>query len=150
MERLLQEISDKFAGAIISQSEFRGMWTLEITSEALLDVLSCLKEAGFNSLVDMCGVDMGVGKKPRYWVIYHLRDLDTRWMLRVKVPLEEDEIVVPSVVSIWEGAAWMEREAYDMYGIHFEGHQDLTRLYLPEDFEGHPLRKDFPTEGYED
>jgi len=150
MEELLQKLKEKFSDFIISQSEFRGMWTIEVVKKGLVDILSYLKDLGFNSLVDLCGVDMGVKENPRFWVVYHLRNMDTLWMLRVKVPLEGDILNIPSVVSLWEGASWMERETYDMYGIHFEGHPHLTRLYLPEDFEGHPLRKDFPTEGYKD
>ena len=87
-----------------------------------------------------------LGRKPRFEVVYHLYSLAKNHRVRIKVPLEESDAKLPSVVSLWSGANWLERETYDMYGIRFDGHPDLKRIYLYEEFEGHPLRKDYPKE----
>ena len=144
------EIKNRLEDAILEESRFRDEITFIVDRIFLREALEVLKrEFGFNSLVDLCGVDLGADEEsPRFYVVYHLRNLDNLNQLRVKVGLKPDE-KVPSACGIWVGADWMEREAYDMFGIEFQGHPDLTRLYLPEEFPGHPLRKDYPTEGYD-
>jgi len=145
----LDEVKSRLGEAVLDEAEFRGENTLVLDRGSLPHSLEVLKEEfGFNSLVDLCGLDMGEDQDPRFYVVYHLRNLDTKAQLRVKVGLNEGE-KVPSACEVWAGANWMEREAYDMFGIEFEGHPDLTRLYLADDFPGHPLRKDYPTEGYD-
>jgi NADH-quinone oxidoreductase subunit C len=84
---------------------------------------------------------------PRFLVVYHLFSLRHGHRLRVKVSLGGEDPVIDSVVSVWETADWHERECFDLFGIRFRNHPDLRRILLPEDFEGHPLRKDFPLEG---
>ena len=145
----LTEVAVRLGDMILEQGEFRGEHTVVVKGESLLEALGVLKSSfDFNSLVDLCGVDMGEDESPRFYVVYHLRNMDTKDQLRVKVGLS-DGASVPSCCELWKGADWMEREVYDMFGIRFDGHPNLTRLYLPEDFPGHPLRKDYPTEGYE-
>ena len=85
----------------------------------------------------------------RFEVVYHLYSIEHRHMLRVKVPVSETDCVIDSVVPIWIGADWHERESFDMYGIEFKGHPDLRRILMPEDWEGYPLRKDYPVKGPE-
>jgi len=124
---------------------------LNITAEAadILKVMSFLQSDPrclFWNIIDVCGVDYP-GRDKRFDVVYHL--LSPRHVKRVRVKVATDEDTpVPSVTGLFPGADWFEREAYDMYGILFEGHPDLRRLLTDYGFEGHPLRKDFPTTGY--
>jgi len=113
-----------------------------------------LKEnKGFKYLIDLCGVDY-LNYKPkrkfeeRFEVVYHLYNLDTKQLLRIKVRIPEEDCWHYSVTSLWKTANWFERECYDMYGIRFEGHPDLRRVLMPPDWEGYPLRKDFPLTGH--
>ncbi len=102
-------------------------------------------------LTDPDPVPRGPGLKPRFEVVYHLRSLSrTRGqVIRVKVRVEEDDARVPSAVGIYKGLDWFEREVYDMFGIRFEGHPDLRRILLYPEFQGHPLRKDYPRRGHQ-
>lgn len=100
----------------------------------------------FEMLIDLCGVDYP-DREQRFDVVYNLLSLKHNYRIRVKVPTNEDESV-PSVVDIWPAAGWFEREAYDLYGIFFEGNPDLRRILTDYGFEGHPFRKDFPLTGY--
>ncbi len=86
--------------------------------------------------------------EPRFELNYHLLSLERRARLRLKVRVSGQDAVVPSVVSVWPAANWHEREAFDLMGMRFEGHPDLTRILMPDDWEGFPLRKDYPVEGY--
>ena len=145
----LDEAKERLQGAVIDEVEFRGEHTWVVDKSYLFEALELLRrDFGFNCLVDLCGLDVGEGESPRFYVVYHLRNMDSKVQLRIKVGLEEGE-AVSSSCGLWAGADWMEREVYDMFGIEFEGHPNLTRLYLSEDFPGHPLRKDYPTEGYD-
>ena len=145
----MDEVKGRLEGVVLDESEFRDEKTLVLDRSSLPNSLEVLKEEfGFNSLVDLCGLDMGEGQTPRFYVVYHLRNMNTKAQLRIKVGVNEGE-KVPTACGIWAGANWMEREVYDMFGIEFDGHPCLTRLYLPEDFPGHPLRKEYPTEGYD-
>ncbi len=100
----------------------------------------------FTLLSDVTGVDHFPGE-PRFELNYHLVSLSRRERLRLKVRLPSSNPVVESVTPVWPTADWHEREVFDLFGVRFEGHPDLRRLLLPEDWEGHPLRKDFPVEG---
>ena len=104
-------------------------------------------EAAFDHLTDICSVDYPEDQL-RFEVVYHLHSLPLRQRLRLKTRITEDDPTIASVTGIWKGAEFLEREVYDMMGIHFSGHPDLRRILMPEDYdEGYPLRKDFPTEG---
>lgn len=100
---------------------------------------------GFNLLADLCGAHYPDRDRPLE-VVYHLFAMERRERLRLKVRLREEE-AAPTVTDIWRAANWLEREAYDMVGISFEGHPDLRRILLPDDWEGHPLRKEYPVRG---
>lgn len=103
-------------------------------------------ELKFNFLCDICGVDY-FPETPRFIVVYHLYSISTKYRIRIKCTLAEDE-EIPSVTSVWRTANWHERENFDMYGIVFSQHPDLRRIYMWDDFEGFPQRKDFPLRGY--
>ncbi len=121
--------------------------TLVVPRETLLDTLTKLKEEHhFVYLVDIVGADRFV-EGDRFEVIYNLIDLKSARRLVVKTLADEDSPVLPSASSIWTNASWHEREIFDMYGVHFTDHPDLRRVYLPEDFEYYPLRKEFPLLG---
>ncbi len=102
----------------------------------------------FDFLSDICGVDY-YPEKDRFEVVYHLYSVPFNWRLRIKCRIG-DVARIPSVVGVWRTANWHERETYDMYGIVFDGHPDLRRIYMWEEFDGFPMRKDFPLRGYKD
>ncbi len=102
----------------------------------------------FDFLSDICGVDF-YPKTPRFMLVYHLFSLAHKWRLRIKCHLG-DPPIVPTVTPVWTTANWHEREAYDMYGITFDGHPDPRRIYMWEGYEGYPMRRDFPLRGYKD
>ncbi|TNB48061.1 NADH-quinone oxidoreductase subunit C [Martelella lutilitoris] len=126
-----------------------GELTVFTTPAAIVDVAKFLRDDGqcaFVNIIDVCGVDWP-GRAQRFDVVYHLLSPTQNMRIRIKVAVEEDE-VVPSITSIFPGADWFERETWDMYGIPFSGHPDLRRILTDYGFEGHPLRKDFPTTGF--
>jgi NADH-quinone oxidoreductase subunit C len=103
----------------------------------------------FNFLSDLCGFDRGPEEEPRLEVNYHLFSTTKHHRLRLKVLLNEEDAHVPTVTTVWRTANWHERETYDLFGVIFDGHPDLRRILLPDDWQGHALRKDFPLRGYE-
>jgi NADH-quinone oxidoreductase subunit C len=136
--------------AVEEAREFRGEITLFIRSGRLRSVSEFLRDTpglDFKYLSDVTAVDL-YPNEPRFEVVYHLLELATFRRLRLKVRLPGDDPRVDSVVPIWPGANAFERETFDLLGIRFEGHPFLRRLLMPEDWEGHPLRKDYPTTGY--
>jgi NADH-quinone oxidoreductase subunit C len=120
--------------------------TVMAPKEMLLALMQYLRnEQGFLLCLDVTAVDW-FPNRPRFEVVYHLLNPHTMWRVRVKTRVGLGE-TVPSVTGIWPGANWPERETYDLFGIVFDGHPDLRRIYLPDDWEGHPLRKDYPVAG---
>lgn len=121
--------------------------TVVINRDDLIEMLTFLRDdpdLAFDRLVDVCGVDyLGLGRAPRFGVIYHVYAMKDNRYVRVRVPLDEDEPILPSITPLWPAANYMEREAFDMYGIVFEGHPDLKRILTPDDWDVYPLRKDF-------
>lgn len=122
--------------------EFRGEETLEVPKENIKEVLSHLKNLSFEILVDLTGVDY-LEPEASTKIVYLLRHVQTYKKIRVTTLVKREEAFF-SVTDLWEGAEWYERELYDLFGIHFEGHPDLRRILLPEDWKGYPLRKDYP------
>jgi len=148
---LADNVAATFRGEILETTVFRGEVTHLVKRGAIKSVCGYLKmapELKMNYLVDVAGVDY-FERSPRFEVVYHLYSTITKLRLRLKVRLDEGD-EVPTVTDIWRGADFPEREAYDMYGIVFSGHPDLRRIYLAEDWEGFPLRKDYPLRGYKD
>jgi NADH-quinone oxidoreductase subunit C len=145
---LLDELKSRFAG--LTASEFRGSTRIVASRDQLQDLLVVLKQDyNFDLLVDITCVDYlnYRGATDRFGLVYLLADTETGDRLTLRVYLNEPDLTVPSAVPIWEGANWMEREVWDMFGIDFAGHPDLRRILMPPHFQAHPLRKDYPLQG---
>ena len=145
----LDAVRERFGAAIGEVTVFRGETSLTVDRDRIVSLCKALRDEealAFDFLSDLCGVDHHPAT-PRFEVVYHLYSLRHGHRLRVKVPLGGEDPVIDSVVSVWETADWHERECFDLFGIRFRNHPDLRRILLPENFEGHPLRKDFPLEG---
>ncbi len=148
---LIKGIKQRFGPAILETTVERGEITHVVDKDSIFGVCSYLKnepDLRMDFLVDVLGVDH-YPERPRFEVVYHIRSLKNNLMLRLKTRLDETE-TIRSVTPIWRAANWAEREAYDMFGIVFDGHPDLRRIYMPEDWDGFPLRKDYPLRGYKD
>jgi NADH-quinone oxidoreductase subunit C len=135
----------------------RGEITVTVKADDYLGAARTLRdhsELRFEQMIDLCGVDYsGYRNEPwdglRYCVVLHLLSVTHNWRVRLKVFAPDDDVpVVPSVTEIWSGANWFEREAFDLYGVIFEGHLDLRRILTDYGFIGHPMRKDFPVSGH--
>ena len=136
--------------AIAEVIEFRGERTLVVPKSHLRRVCEFLRdvpELGCNFLSDVTGLDR-FPVEPRFELNYHLLSLPNRTTLRLRVRAHGADPVVPSMTSIWPTANWHEREIFDLFGVRFEGHPNLERLLMPQDWEGYPLRKDYPVQGY--
>lgn len=145
---LIEALRSRFAG--LAASEFRGQWRVVVERERLLELLAALRdEHGFDLFVDVTCVDYlhYRGATDRFGLVYLLANTRTNQRIAVRCFVNEPDASVPSVVGLWEGANWPEREVYDLFGIRFEGHPDLRRIVLPEEFTAHPLRKDYPLQG---
>jgi NADH-quinone oxidoreductase subunit C len=146
-----ERLNGRFTEAVLETSEAHGEVTLVVNREQIVDICQWLKhdpDCRYNLLMDMAGVDY-LGREPRFEVVYHLYSLHYNSRLRLKVRVAESDALVPSVTSVWSTANWHEREAFDMLGIRFAEHPDLRRIYMPDDYPGYPLRKDFPMLGPE-
>jgi len=140
-----QRLRERFPDAILSITSFRNETTILVQATWIVRVCRLLKEhpdLRYDFLSDVTAIDW-LPHRPRFEVVYHLSSLPFKRRLRVKVRVEEGE-AVPSVTEVWGTAAWHEREVYDMFGIPFDGHPDLRRILMPEAWQGHPLRKDYP------
>ena len=141
---LLDDLKEKFAGGIVEGKLFldQPIYTLDLNQ--LFDVVVYLRDSpqwNFDYLLDLTALDY-LGDEKRFCVVYHLYSIQTGKLIRIKARAEEDELV-PSLTPVWPNADWLEREVYDLFGIVFSGHEDLRRILLPEDWHGHPLRKDY-------
>jgi NADH-quinone oxidoreductase subunit C len=142
----LGKIYDKFGDSLIDTHSKLGQDTVVIDKSRIVDLCRFLRddpklEYGF--LIDLTAVDFWK-KQPRFEVVYHLFSLNHGYRLRIKVPVGEPDPEVDTVCEVWPVANWFEREVYDMFGIKFAGHPDLRRILMYPEFEGHPLRKDYP------
>jgi NADH-quinone oxidoreductase subunit C len=134
----------------LTASEFRGQTRVVVPVESLYELLKALKEKHrFDLLVDVTCVDYldYPDAADRFGLVYLLANTETNERITVRCFVNDPEPSVPSVVGLWEGANWLEREVWDMFGIRFAGHPDLRRILLPEEFTAHPLRKDYPLQG---
>lgn len=149
--QIADKLKELFPNDIVSVREFRDEVTVSLNKNNIVSILKYLHDdpsTDFDYLQDLCGMDYPK-KKPRFEVVYHLYSIKNKRMLRLKALVPEDDCRIHSVTSIWKGADWHERECFDMFGIYFTGHPDLRRILMPEDWTGHPLRKDYPLKGPE-
>ena len=134
----------------LTVSEFRGQTRVVVPRDSLYAALTLLKEQlGFDLLVDITCVDYldYPGARDRFGLVYLLANALTNERITVRAMVNDPQPAVPSVAALWEGANWLEREIWDMFGIAVQGHPDLRRILLPEEFTAHPLRKDYPLQG---
>ncbi|UCC40749.1 MAG: NADH-quinone oxidoreductase subunit C [Candidatus Aminicenantes bacterium] len=144
-EKVIEDLRNKFPEKIKEVSVQFGDDIVIIKKESLLDIVKFLKEkpCDFAMLLDLTCVDY-LGQKDRFEMVYHLFSLSNNRRLRIKTRLPDKDPSIDSLTSVWKNANWLEREVYDMFGVRFEGHPYLRRLFMYDGFEGHPLRKDYP------
>lgn len=144
----IEAVGAKLGDALIETSAFRGETTLVVGRERILEILVLLRDdpaTQLNRLSDLTAVDyLDLGREPRFAVVYHLMSRTNYARLRVRAQVPEDDPWIDSVTRFYPSANWQEREVFDLFGIGFRGHPDLKRILLPDDWDGHPLRKDFP------
>ncbi len=147
LNKIVQDLQKKFEATC---EEFRAEAHVFVEAGQIVDVLTFLHDTHqFTLLSAMTAVDYWPQQKPRFHVIYQLTSVEKNLSLQVRVPVPATNPVVPTVTGVFASANWREREAWDMFGIRFEGHPDPRRILMPQDWEGHPLRKDYPL-GYEE
>lgn len=145
-KKVLTALTKRFKAQILGSHAHVGDETIIIAPEHLVEIATFLRndpKMSFEMLVDITCVDY-LQRKPRFEVVYHFYSMTLKHRLRVKVVVEEGSEVLPTLCGVWRAANWAEREVWDMYGIQFEGHPNLRRILMYDEFEGHPLRKDYP------
>lgn len=147
MPGLHEKLKARFPEDVLAAHDYRGDETVTVPREAIVRIARFLKEdPGFamNVLMDLTAVDgLGMGWAPRFEVVYHFYSVGKNHRLRLKIRTGEKDPVA-TLTGLWPAADWLEREVWDMFGIRFEGHPDLKRILMYEEFVGHPLRKDYP------
>lgn len=139
--------SEGLAPFTVSSEEKFGEWTFEIAAGQIVEACRALKDTlGYERLSSITAVDR-YPAEPRFEVVYHLQSVARNERVRLKCRLSGQEPELDSVTGVWRAANWFERETFDMFGIRFRNHPDLKRILMPEDWEGHPLRKDYPVTG---
>jgi len=144
--RLLEWNRDAVEGATFDRNEL----TIYVRRDNIREACAILRDTPalrYNFLSDITAVDW-YPSEPRFEVVYHLLSIPRRARVRLKVRLASDDVRVESVTSVWPAANYFEREIFDLFGVHFDGHPYLRRIMMPDDWQGHPLRKDYPVEGY--
>ncbi len=144
----LRALLDAMPDAVLGTHAQHGDSTAIVDAARIVEVMRFLRDTPdieFDMLTDVTAVDY-LGEQPRFEMVYHLYSVGKNRRLRVKARVEEEAAEIDTLCELWSSANWMEREVWDMYGIRFKGHPDLRRLLLYEEFEGHPLRKDYPKE----
>ncbi|MBC8104564.1 MAG: NADH-quinone oxidoreductase subunit C [Cytophagales bacterium] len=141
------------AGEVVLGKRFRDQDFLTVRKDRIVDILTTLRDdadCDYRLVSDIFGVDLlGFDREPRFEVIYSLYSLSTNRRIVIKAQVDEDEAAIDTVSDVWPAANWPEREIFDLFGIHFKGHPDLRRILMPDDWVGHPLRKDYPLGGEE-
>jgi NADH-quinone oxidoreductase subunit C len=142
----LKKLKEHFSESVLSSHSRLGQDTVVVAKDDLIKLAEFLKndpDLRFNYLMDVTAVDRWK-EKPRFEVVYHFCSLEKRLRLRLKVPVDEPDPEVQSLTPLWSSADWYEREVYDMFGVKFRGHPNLKRILMYPEFEGYPLRKDYP------
>ena len=145
--QVVEKLKGTFGALVLASGEYRGETTVTVERSEIVKICTFLRDdCGYNFLSDLCGVDY-LGRTPRFEVVYNMYNLTDKTRLRVKVLVEEREPCVDTVSGVWSTANWHERECWDLMGISFNNHPDLRRILMPADWEGFPLRKDYPLQG---
>jgi NADH-quinone oxidoreductase subunit C len=148
---IAHRIKEKFPEEVLDIVQFLDQVSVTVRKNRIVDLCRYLHnepDLYFDFLSDLCGVDY-LERRPRFEVVYNLYSIKHRHRIRLKAVIPGEDPNIDSVTPVWTGADWHEREAYDMFGISFKGHPDLRRILMPEDWEGYPLRKDYPLKGPE-
>ncbi len=146
---IVEKIKSLGEDTLVETSNFRDDFCITVKAEKIVDVAKLLKqdeELKFELCEDVTAIDWAK-RKNRFTVVYHVLSLKNNFRIRIKANLEGTSTEIDSVTSVWGSSNWYERETWDMYGIKFRNHPDLRRMYMPEEFEHHPLRKEFPVMG---
>jgi NADH-quinone oxidoreductase subunit C len=147
-ERSILAVRESFASEVLQIVRFRGEWTIVMRPARLHEFMTFLRDRWrYTMCHDVTAVDL-YPDEPRFMVVYHLLSLEQATRLRVKCPVSGENPEIDSVVPLWTGADYTEREVFDMFGIRFRGHPDLRRILMMEDYTHYPLRKDFPLTGF--
>ncbi len=149
---IAERIKEAFPDEVIDFREFRSQVTVRLKKDRIADICRYLHDdpgMSFDYPTALCGVDNLGRNRPRFEVVYNLYSTTHRHRIILKAQVPESDPTIDTVTCIWAGMNWHERETYDMFGITFKGHPDLRRILMPEDWEGHPLRKDYPLKGPE-
>lgn len=145
-QKIVEKLKEKFSSEVLDVVVYRDETTITVKKERIVDICMLMRDdLGYNFLCDLCGVDY-MGKAQRFMVVYNLYNIATKQRIRIKAPVEENASI-DTVSSVWGTANWHERECWDLLGIKFNNHPDLRRILMPADWEGHPLRKDYPLQG---
>ncbi len=148
-ELITQKLQENFPDSFISSNVYMGDLSVEVDKKDIVKICTLLKEDSeleFILCEDVTAIDWSK-RKDRFTVVYHIFSFKHNFRLRIKANVDESDCTIDTVSSVWNTANWEEREVYDMFGISFNNHPDLRRMYMPEDFEHYPLRKDFPLTG---
>lgn len=148
-ELIPQKLRAKFPSVDFEVTDYKGELTIKFDKKFVVDVCTFLKsdtDLEFNWCSDVTAIDWAK-RKNRFTIVYNIFSMKHNFRLRLKADVDESDCSIDTVSSVWQAANWQERETYDMYGIKFNNHPDLRRIYMPEEFEYHPLRKDFPLMG---
>ena len=146
----IEKLNQQYPEEVISTGTHAGQPWISVKRDRIHDILLALRdEYGFDMLTDLCGMDyLDQGEPERFAVVYNLYSFATNERFRIKAFLPESDPTIDSAFDIWKAAPWAEREAWDLMGIRFNNNPDLRRILLPEEYEGHPLRKDYPVRGH--
>jgi NADH-quinone oxidoreductase subunit C len=125
----------------------RNELTITVARENVIPACQAVQQAGYNFLEDVTAVDW-YPSEPRFQITYHILSMSLKSRLRLIARLNSEDAAIDSIVDVWPSANFYEREIFDLFGVHFGGHPNLRRIMMPEDWQGHPLRKDYPVEGY--
>ena len=153
---IADRLQAEFPGEILQSYSNQGQAAVIVRPDRIVDMLRWLRDSEdlqMNHLRSLCGVDNVRRKDPglsRFEVVYNLYSIPLRHEIRIRAEVGDKDPAIDSIVPLWSGADWLERETFDLMGIHFNGHPNLQRVLLPEDWKGHPLRKDYPLKGKEE
>jgi NADH-quinone oxidoreductase subunit C len=151
-DKIIEKMKSLFGEFIQKIIQFRGELTFIVDKTKIKEICQFLKDdemLSFELLADICGLDRNT-KTERFEVVYNLWSVKNKIRIRLRAKVDEEDLHIQSVTPVWESANFYEREAYDLFGIIFDDHPDLRRIYMPEEFEYYPLRKDFPLTGIPD